>query len=294
VQSVGGDEENAPSCCCPYYGAAITANCRSRLIEAALIDPYAVICFMTDGIVTSRELKGLPRAKEVFEGEPPAGTVMELGDWEFEKMQGGFFLQSGVYCLVHKSGKTKDKTRGVDPRNFILKMPLKDLMMDRVLREWRRIDDRYTLDIEIRNYITAGAAAASDERFKLIGRWCDTKRTIDVHNLGVKRTMIAEYPEFYRSAPGFKGVISRKTVERTAEVLGASFNDVAACYRSGEALRCRFLVPSVPRGSETPDELGMMAKPEWLNPDYDDGEDEGMFTLTKEDEETAEILIGGR
>jgi DNA polymerase type B, organellar and viral len=187
VQSVGGDEENAPSCCCPYYGAAITANCRSRLIEAALIDPYAVVCFMTDGIVTTRELKGLPRAKEVFEGEPPEGTIMELGDWEFEQMAGGFFLQSGVYCLVHKSGKTKDKTRGADPRNFILKMPLKDLMLNRVLPEWKGLPqwkrnvNYYSLDIEIRNYITAGAAAASDERFKLIGRWCDTKRTIDIH-----------------------------------------------------------------------------------------------------------------
>ena len=37
VQSVGGDEDNAPSCACPYYGAAITANCRSRLVEAAIL-----------------------------------------------------------------------------------------------------------------------------------------------------------------------------------------------------------------------------------------------------------------
>jgi hypothetical protein len=166
VQSVGGNEDEAPSCCCPYYGAAITANCRARLVEAALIDPFSVVCFMTDGIVTTRELKGLARAKEVFEGEPPAGTIMNLGDWEFEKMAGGFFLQSGVYCLVHRSGKTKDKTRGADPRNFILKMPLKDLMLNKVLPEWKRVDDYYSLDIEIRNYITAGAAAASDDRFK--------------------------------------------------------------------------------------------------------------------------------
>ena len=81
---------------------------------------------MTDGIVTTRELIGLPRTKEVFNGEPPEGVVMELGDWEFEQMAGGFFLQSGVYCLMHKNGETKDKTRGADPRNFILKMPLKN------------------------------------------------------------------------------------------------------------------------------------------------------------------------
>jgi hypothetical protein len=223
---------------------------------------------------------------------------MDLGDWEFERMSGGFFLQSGVYCLVHKSGKTKDKTRGADPRNFILRMPLKDLMLERVLPEWRNEPrpgphSAYNLDIEIRNYITAGAAAASDERFKLIGRWCDTKRTIDVHNLGVKRELIGEYPQFYFSAAAVKGVISKAMVKRTAEILEAPFKDVAGCYRSGEALRCRFLVPSIPRGSQTPDELSIAAEPEWLNPDYDEGDEEGILALTREDEDTAEILIGG-
>ena len=84
---------------------------------------------------------------------------------------------------------------------FILKMPLKDLMLGRVLPEWKRVADYYNLDIEIRNYVTAGSAAASDQRFELIGRWSDVKRTIDVHNLGVKRKMIAEFPEFYFSSP---------------------------------------------------------------------------------------------
>ena len=46
----------------------------------------------------------------------------------------GFFLQAGVYTIMHKSGKTKDRTRGADPRNFILKMPLKDLMLNKESR----------------------------------------------------------------------------------------------------------------------------------------------------------------
>ncbi|MFZ0494422.1 MAG: DNA polymerase [Methylocella sp.] len=100
VQSVGGDEENPPSCACPYYGAAITANCRARLMEAAIIDPYSIVAFMTDGIVATRELTGLLRAKEVFESVPPEGTIMNLGDWEFERMAGGFFLTERrlLYC----------------------------------------------------------------------------------------------------------------------------------------------------------------------------------------------------
>jgi hypothetical protein len=133
-------------------------------------------------------------------------------------------------------------------------------------------------------------ASWSDERFKLIGRWCDTKRTIDVHNVGVKRKLIAEFPEFYYSMPAVRGVMDKAAIKKTAEVLGVSFKDVAACYRSGEALRCRFLVPSMPAGNETPGELSMDVKPEWRNPDYDE-EGEGL-ALTEEDQDTAEILIG--
>jgi hypothetical protein len=106
-QRVGGSEYEPPSCGCPYYGSAITANCRARLCEAALIDPFAVVCFITDGIVATRELKGLERAKEVFEGDTPEGAQINLGDWEYEQMAGGFFLQSGVYHLAHKSGENE-------------------------------------------------------------------------------------------------------------------------------------------------------------------------------------------
>jgi hypothetical protein len=82
VQSVGGTEDAPPSCACPYYGSAVTAHCRARLLEAALIDPYAVVTIMTDGLVTTRELMGLPRAKEVFEEEPPPGlpSILEIGN----------------------------------------------------------------------------------------------------------------------------------------------------------------------------------------------------------------------
>jgi hypothetical protein len=195
VQSVGGTEDAPPSSCCPYYGAAITTNCRARLLEAALLDPYAIVCFMTDGIVSTRELKGLPRAKEVFNGEPPEGTVINLGDWEFEHMGGGFFLQSGVYHIFHKNGEPKDRTRGSNPMNFVFKKPLRDLLLNDVLPEWRRVlnddEDTYKLEIELRNYVTAGAACASEERFKLIGRWANIKRTVDIHNVGASASLIS-------------------------------------------------------------------------------------------------------
>src|SRR5262249_42872451 len=181
VQSVGGTEDEPPSCACPYYGAAVTAHCRAQVLEAALCDPYAIIGFMTDGIVSTRELKGLKNVKEVFNGEPPPQTRIDLGDWQFERMGGGFFLYSGAYHIAHKNGEAKDRTRGTDPRNLIFKMSLRDLMIDRVLPEWQMpYDDKnpYVLELEIRNYVTAASACASPERYKLPGRWGDTKRRI--------------------------------------------------------------------------------------------------------------------
>ena len=75
AQSVGGDGA-APSVANPYYAAATTAYCRRRLIEAALIDPHAIVFFATDGIVSTRPLKGLERVRK-------KGDVVDLGDWEY-------------------------------------------------------------------------------------------------------------------------------------------------------------------------------------------------------------------
>jgi hypothetical protein len=180
------------------------------LIQRAVSEKHDSAIYKLTPPVCAIKLKGLPNAKEVFNANPPEGVIINLGDWEFERMRGGFFLQSGVYYIEHMNGKMKDKTRGADPRNFIIKMPLKELLSDRVLPEWKEYKDYYNLEIEIRNYITAGSAAASDERFKLIGRWADTKRTIDIHNLGVKRRFI-NVPALYRSRSR-KGILAPHAV----------------------------------------------------------------------------------
>lgn len=255
---------------------------------------------MTDGIVSTRGLKGLSRVKEVFNGEPPKGVQIDLGDWEMERMGGGFFLQSGVYHIAHKNGKSKDKTRGADPRRFILKMELKDLMINLVLPEWKRninhLEKPYHLDIEIRHYMTAGAAVASRERFKLIGRWSDTKRAIDIHLVGVKRQGF-NLGRLYYTGNKISGPLDPKVVRKFATMLDANEKEVALCLRSGEALRCRFLVPWLPAENPTPDVLSAPCEPEWLNPDYDEGEDRGALIrsdgrLRDEGQDTADIMIG--
>jgi hypothetical protein len=114
AQRVGGsenkDDRKPPSTANPYYAAAITANCRRRLVEAGLLDPRSVVAFMTDGIVTTRRLEGLPNV--VNEGDES-----QLGDWEYAPVQGRTFLHAGVYSM-RKAGKELTKTRGVDPSVF--------------------------------------------------------------------------------------------------------------------------------------------------------------------------------
>ena len=47
AQSVG-PEGRAPAVANPYYAAATTAYCQRRLLEAALLDPHAIVFFATD------------------------------------------------------------------------------------------------------------------------------------------------------------------------------------------------------------------------------------------------------
>ena len=69
AQSVGGSNGKAPVTANPYYAAAITANCRMRLLVAALHSPHDMVMFSTDGIISRKKLKKLPRAKDNDAGE---------------------------------------------------------------------------------------------------------------------------------------------------------------------------------------------------------------------------------
>jgi hypothetical protein len=90
-----GDKGKVPKTANPYYGAAITAYGRRRLVEAALVNPHAVVFLATDGIVSDVPLHGfeggLSRVKH--EGK----DIIELGDWEHNDANGGLFVGSGIY-----------------------------------------------------------------------------------------------------------------------------------------------------------------------------------------------------
>ncbi len=133
AQSVGG-EGKAPSVANAYYAAATTAHCRRRLLEAALIDPHAIVFFATDGIVSTRPLCGLERV-------PKQGDVVDLGDWEYCEADSGLFVMPGVYTYGKitydktraRTIKPVTKNRGGDAKKYGAKLKANQWLIENVL-----------------------------------------------------------------------------------------------------------------------------------------------------------------
>jgi hypothetical protein len=217
AQSVGGDGQ-APSVANPYYAAATTASCRRRLIEAALIDPHAIVFFATDGIVSTRPLEGLARVRK-------KGDVVDLGDWEYCEADSGLFVMPGVYTYgkveYDKTGartiKPVTKIRGGDAKKYAAKVTANQWLVENVLAAWRAPFDPHKPEqfprivAPYQKYITAGNALASRHRWKLAGHWTVRpgepgagSREINVHSVGNKRELIPDevcWPD-YVSVPG--------------------------------------------------------------------------------------------
>jgi hypothetical protein len=319
AQSVGS-RNGPPSSACPYYAAATTAYCRARLLRFAILDPHAIVSFMTDGIVSTRELKDTFCANV----KPEGAENIELGDWEMKTVKGGFLLMSGLYALLEEDGRAKTKTRGFNPHNFILRKSSLDFFREDVLNTWKKpvlvgkstrkdVDPENCMLIEnlnykIRRYVTAGEACASPNRFRLIGRWADVTRSLDVHSPGTKRTFKDEdMPEnslpfwAYTTPHDTNGqklkIPSLKELKPLENWLGASAREIQECLKAGEALRCRFLIPTAPAVNLTPRTLSAPSVPDWIDPDaglggHRDEELSNIALLEQADADTAEIMAG--
>jgi hypothetical protein len=89
------------------WAGLITAWTRAKLIEAAALDPGAVLMLATDGILSKRLL--------------PLDFGGELGQWTKEEHGGVFLVQPGLYWGPKKPAKRKLKTRGAASRYFVEK-----------------------------------------------------------------------------------------------------------------------------------------------------------------------------
>lgn len=171
AQKVGGSPKAPPATANPWYAAVITARVRARMLEAALLDPGAVVMFATDGLLATRPL---PLSLT---------TVKELGGWEMGTHAGGIFVQSGVYFYLEDDGRwDQGKTRGI--RISGVDEPLYDV----ILRGWRRGDE--TISYGYEQYITAGTAARGPTWARVIGNWMAGTRKLDLHGGGTKRREI--------------------------------------------------------------------------------------------------------
>lgn len=277
AQRIGGNEFDPPASACPYYAAAITAATRRRICETGLLDPFAIVMFATDGIISTRPLAPLDR---------PIGEA--LGDWETKSVTGGMFLQSGVYTFFDGVAH-ETKMRGArkafmelpsDPVQPGATMTRHEFLVGETLNAWSRPQPREALAtsaglkareklrkaaavrpfeppsvaVRQKTFVTVGAALASPASWRIVGRWSELERVANVHDIGVKRQLNRKRPGFYYSVEGAPD--NPEEDERGSRL-------------RARALRCSELVPSLPAKNETPELLAKQAAPNWL----DNGED---------------------
>lgn len=164
AQKVGAHGDNPPVTANPYYAAIITARTRARLLDAAMLDPSAIIMFATDGIASTRPL-------DVIQSR-------ELGGWDHATIDGGLFVQSGVYWYYQQGETLSSKMRGIKPDN--LDTTLHDIVLD----AWK--NGATNIEYKYKQYITLGMAMKSERWADIMGCWITSQRNLDLFP-GVKR-----------------------------------------------------------------------------------------------------------
>jgi hypothetical protein len=262
MQSVG-EGGVRPKTANPFYSAAITAEIRAQLIEAALLDPLRIIGFQTDSILSTAPL-ALERLHMGGKHDAP------LGAWTLKgKYPGGFFLQAGIYDINDGSGH-QEKARGFKPHHFAARENFHDVMLNDVLPEWRKPRNlRPKITIKERKYVTVHDAAVSTSLVPVVGRWCDIERSYGVNDLGKRFAHdLATHPLARQWAWLFISDAPREINEAWIDTLQKILPDwtreqIAECYKSGEAFRCRGLIPSIPEQNEMPGKMSRKYEQKW-------------------------------
>lgn len=262
MQSVG-EGGVRPKTANPFYAAAITAEIRAQLIAAALLDPLRIVGFQTDSIL-STALLPLERLHTGGKHDAP------LGAWALKgKYPGGFFLQAGIYD-VDDGSRRQEKARGFKPHHFATRENFHDVMLNDVLPEWRKPRNlRPKITIKERKYVTVHDAAVSTSLVPVVGRWCDIERIYSVNDLGKRfANDIETHPLARQWAWLFISDAPREINEAWIDTLQKILPDwtreqIVECYKSGEAFRCRGLIPSIPEQNERPGKMSRKYEQKW-------------------------------
>lgn len=151
------------------WGGLITAGTRAKLMDAASLNPEAIVMLATDGLFSRA-----PLALDLGDN---------LGQWEHDEHERLLIVQPGVYF-----GASRPKTRGVSPGFFYRLDPNGDPYTMGFERAWERFHLSQTaalgvagiewpsLKMPVRLFIGTKLAYARN-RLDTAGRWVETDRT---------------------------------------------------------------------------------------------------------------------
>ncbi len=144
----------------PHAGLT-TSITRAALYDAAMDDPENIILFATDGIYSAAPLD--------------LDVGAHLGGWERHgPFELGFFLQPGVYAVLHPDG-WRYKSRGFLER---------EIPWQEIMERWPAFND---WECTVRRFITMGRALQS-RALEWPGTWCQW----------VETTRVLHYPAYDR------------------------------------------------------------------------------------------------
>ena len=165
AQRIGWDKDKPPAWHQLEWSGYVTSKTRARLYEASfpVIKSNDLIAYATDAIFSTAEL-------------PTLDCSNKLGAWEFDKHNGGTFVQSGVYWV--------DNARVGHTRGFA-----KDsISPDIIVRAWKR--KQTTLDWSITRFVGLGRALTGPKQLGAWRTWKRENRTLSLTPVGTKRTLI--------------------------------------------------------------------------------------------------------
>ena len=157
------------------HAGLITSITRSRMLDAAMQEPYSVIAFATDGVLSCKPLT--------------LNIGKNLGDWESSEYNESFFVKPGFYRLSHDAGIIR-KVRG---------FPLRSVDFDVLSELWDEdgLNAEYRADVQ--KFI--GMKTASVNR--PWGSWQEENRKMTFYPARGNPLLISEEPLQYRIVPPY-------------------------------------------------------------------------------------------
>lgn len=187
-QSAGGSEEHHPTFHNIGYAGYVTSAIRAKVFDALMQAPESIIQITADGLYSTEPL------------DLPVGDG--LGQWELSKLDGGVFVQAGVYWSLTELGREPtDEERRSDgfAEKFLLYAgqwyavnphyrgyDKGAVTAQTVIDGWRAYataqlrDERRDLTVPATRFITLGSAFApnSGEYFERLGQWHTIERSL--------------------------------------------------------------------------------------------------------------------